>query len=800
MPGEGALHEVRRLASSDQLEHEWVDAPAPPLLLEPEDRIDGVAKVTGSARYAADLSLPGMLHLAVLGSPVPHGRVRSISIERAAALPGVHAILTGEDVRGIRIGRRLQDQPLLAWDRVRFVGDRIVAVAAESPEAAEAALAAVEVDIEELPAMLDPEAALSPDAPVLHPESESREYRYLDGDRPPVPHPNVQGRIEIARGEADLEAVFARAALVVSGTYRTPRLHSAYLEPHACLAWPDGERIHLVTTNKAPYSLRRQVAVALGIPPESLVVHASFIGGDFGGKGYSVDEHLCVLLARRTGRPIRAVTRYADELSRTNVRHASVMHLRTAVDAEGRLIAHEARVVLDGGAYAAAKPLAHLALAGAVATMSAYRVPNVRIEALTVYTNTVPAGHVRAPGEVQALFAGESQLDELARRFGEDPLQFRLRNAVRPGEVGAAGDRFREARAVPVLEAAARAIEWDAPRRPGRGRGIAVGVRHVGGGKLPLRLRLHHDGRIEVLTGVPEQGGGAWQVIRRTVAAVASVNESQVRVRCVPTSDAPPDPGVGGSRVTHLASRAAAMLGEELRGWAHERLPGAIPDVSPSVELRNGVFLDMTTGAVIADFDAVVGRLVSPDAPVEFAVTYDGSTHDPDEPGDYDFVACALEVDVDTESGAVEVRRAALAVDVGTIINPTAHRGQLEGGFVFGLGGAKLEELVIDGGVVTNPTLADFKIPAMADVPPLQIVELRSRIGPGAFGAKMAGELANTVVAPALANAVADAVGIRLRELPISAERVYWALAREASGSADRSGIESAAAFGGETD
>jgi CO/xanthine dehydrogenase Mo-binding subunit len=763
-------HPSRAEAALDQPERPW----PPPVLLEPERRIDGPAKVTGAARYAADILLPGTLHLAVLGSPVPHGRIRSISAARAAELPGVHAILTGQDVRGLRIGRRLQDQPLLAWDRVRFVGDRIAAVAAESPEMAQAALTAIDVDIEELTPILDPEAALGPDAPILHPEA--ADYRYLDGERPPIPHPNVQGRIAVERGEADLEAVFARARLVVSGTYRTPRLHSAYLEPHACLAWPEGDRVHLVTTNKAPYSLRRQMAVALGLEPESLVLHASLVGGDFGGKGYSVDEYLCVLLARRTGRPVRAVTSYSDELSRINVRHAAVMRLRTAVDEDGRLLAHEAQIILDGGAYAAAKPLPHLALAGAVATMSAYRVPNVRIEALTVYTNTVPAGHVRAPGEVQALFAGESQLDEIARELGEDPLQFRLRNAVRPGDVGAAGERFREPRAVPVLAAAADAIQWHAPRPPGRGRGIAMGVRHVGGGKLPLRLRLHHDGWIELLTGLPEQGGGAWQVMRRVFAAAASVSEERVRVVSIPTSDGPPDPGVGGSRATHLASRAAAMLGDALRQWLDERLPGALPEAPSTAELRNDAFVDTRAGVVLADFASVVGRLVDPASPTELAVTYDSSAHEAGEPGDYDFAACALEVDVDRGTGEVRIRRAALAVDVGTVINPTAHRGQLEGGFVFGLGGARLEELIVEGGVVTNPSLADFKIPAMADVPPLEIIEVRTRNGPGAFGAKMAGELTNAVVAPALANAVADAIGVRIRNLPISAERVYWAL------------------------
>jgi carbon-monoxide dehydrogenase large subunit len=760
--------------------HAAPDAGTLAALRRPEDRLDGVDKVTGAARYAGDVTMPGMLHAAFVVSPLPHARIASVSTDPALAMPGVHAVVTGGDLRGMRYGRRLLDRPVLAWDRVLFVGDRIAAVAAETPAAARAAVAAIEVEYEELPPVLDVEAALSPGAPVLHPDA--AEYAYFDGDRTPVPHPNVQGRIAVRRGADDLEAVFASAATVVERTYRTPRQHAAYLETHVTLVWTD-ERgvIRVVTTNKTPFPLRRQLSMAFGLPADRFAVDVSYIGGDFGGKGYSVDEFACVALARATGRPIRAASSYAEELGQINTRHAAVIHVRTACDADGNLLAHDARLLLDGGAYAGAKPLPHLSLAGATATLAGYRVPHVRIEGLTVYTNTVPGGHVRSPGEVQALFAGESSLDELARLRGEDPLAFRLRNAVRARDLGAAGEHFRETRAVETLTAAAEAIGWDRPRPAGRGLGIAMSGRHVGGGKLPLRLLLHANGTVEVRTGLPEQGAGAWQVIRRTVAVAASIDERRVTVSSLPTDQVGFDPGVGGSRVTHIASRAGEQLGHALREWLHERLPGAVPSASPDVDLVDDAFVDPAGGDPVP-FERVVAALVRPDEPVELSTTFEAEVHGPDEGGDYDFAACAVEVEVDRDTGRVHVIDAALAVDVGTIINPVAHRGQLEGGFVFGLGGAVMEELTTDGGAITTLSLADLKIPSVADVPPLRVVQIPTHVGPGAFGAKMAGELTNGPVAPAVANAIAAAVGVRLTDLPLSAERIHRALAEATSG------------------
>jgi CO/xanthine dehydrogenase Mo-binding subunit len=751
------------------------DAAEAAVLADPERRDDGPGKVTGETRYTGDRRMPGTLWAAFLNSQVPHGRIRSIDVTAARAVPGVRAVLTGADIEGVRFGRRLQDRPVLAWDIVRFVGDRLAAVAADTLEAAEAAVAAIEVDIEELEPVFDLETATRDDAPILHPDAEA--YDYIGGTRPPVSHPNVQGRTLKKRGEEDIEAVFAGAPHVFEHEFTTPRQHPGYIEPHATLVWIDeGGTVHVVTTNKTPFSLRGQMATAFGLPPAKIDIEAGAIGGDFGGKGYCIDEFACYYLARETGRPVRAVTRYAEELSALNVRHAARLRLKTAVDADGRILAHRADILFDGGAYASAKPLPHLMLAAGNATMSPYRVANVRIEAKTIYTNTVPGGHMRSPGEVQALFAGESHLDAIARELGIEPLEFRLRNVVRDGEVGTLGDHFREARGAEVLEGVRTAMDWERSLPAGHGRGVAFGVRHVGGGAITLTLRLGSDGRLEVLTGLPDQGGGQTMVIKRVLALVASIDPARISVSRRTTAGSPNDPGVGGSRVTHIASRAADLLGHQLRDWIDERLPRALPDAPAGAELRDDAIVDPATGHVLLQFDELIRRLLPADEPLELTAVFDAGTHGPDEPGDNDFAACAVEVAVDQETGTIEILDAVFVLDVGTIINPIAHAGQIDGGFAFGVGAALMEELIVEDGVMAGLSLGETRLPTIRDVPTLRQVLLPTSVGPGAFGAKMAGELSNAPVAPAIANAVADAIGIRPLELPLTPERILAAI------------------------
>jgi CO/xanthine dehydrogenase Mo-binding subunit len=770
MPGEGT--EI----PTEPLKGEKAAALAE-IFAEPEYRVEGREKVLGQARYAADARLPGMLWAAFSGSPTPHARIVSINTSAARALPGVHAVLTGEDIGRVRFGRRLFDWPVLAWDRVRFIGDRVAAVAAETREAAEEAVESIEVLYEELPAVLDPREALAEGAPILH--ERPSEYFYNGGERPPVPHPNVQSRQLIEKGDPDIERALASADHVFEHEFSTPRTHAGYIEPHATLVWIDGDGVvHVISGNKTPFSLREQLAIVTGLPAERIVVEDASIGGDFGGKGLSLDEFACYYLARETGRPVKAVMTYADELQATNTRHAATMRLRTGVTAEGRLVAHRAELLFDGGAYAAAKPRTDLALTGAYGTLAAYNVPHTRIEARIVYTNTVPGGHNRAPGEVQALFAGESHVDMIARELDMDPLEFRLLNAVRDGDTGPANERFREPRAVEVLKALRQESGWSrGPLPSNRGRGLALSVRHVGAGKTSVLLRALPTARIEVITGVPDQGAGSHTVIRRVAAAALSVAPERVLVTRATTAEAPLDPGAGASRVTHIVGRAtqrgAAELKERLEALAADamRLPGG------DMRLERDLFLPEDRSARAHSFEEVIGRLAEAGAlPVAARGEYDGNHHGHDEPGDFNFAGYAIRVEVDPETGQVTPLDVLLVADVGTIINPIAHQGQLEGGMAFGLGGALMEELRVEHGQVTTINLGEYKLPTSADMPPFRTVLLPTDIGPGPFRGKGVGELTNAGVAPAIANAVADAVGVRLLGLPISAERVFEAL------------------------
>lgn len=746
---------------------------------EPEYRLEGVAKVTGVARYVADLKAPGMLWAAVARSPIPHGRIVSVDASAARAHPGVHAVIVGADVRPARIGRRLLDWPVLAWDRVRFIGDRVAAVAADTPEAAFEAASKIRVEYDELPYVLSPEEALAPGAPVLHDLEEAESYAFIGGERRARPHPNVQGTNRIARGDGDIDAVFGAAAHVFEHTFHAPRQYQGHLEPHATLVQVRDGATRVRTTNKTPFLLQKQLALTLGIPAAEIDVESRHIGGDFGGKGLSLDEYVCWYLARATGRPIKAVMSLTDDMRAANPRHSATITLRTATDAEGRFLAHQSRVLFDGGAYAAGKPAELLVPAGGLLTLSCYRVPHVDLEVTCAYTNTVPGGNMRAPGEPQALFASESHVDMIAATLGVDPLELRLRNALRPGDMGPTGVPYAAPRAIEVLETLRSEGGWGRPLPPNRGRGIAIGVRRPGGGKTALRLRHAGDGTIEVVTGAPDQGGGTYTLIRRVTAAALSVDEARVRVLVESTLAAPTDAGIGASRGTYLTSRAIEIAARELRSALestvadragldrdlvrlvddHFELGGDQPARRPFAEALEGAAIESVEGV----FDSKAGG----DAEAEAS-----------------FVGYLVEVEVDPETGAIDVHDVLLVADAGTVINPLAHRGQMLGGYAFGLGSARMEELRFDDGNLVTLNLNDYKLPTAMDVPRPRVLLLPPVAGSGAYGAKAVGELTNSGVAPAIANAVAAAVGARVLRYPLTAERVLAAL--DAAEAADR--------------
>jgi CO/xanthine dehydrogenase Mo-binding subunit len=739
-------------------------------LVEPEERVEGHLKVRGVARYAADATRPGMLWSAVLYSPVPHARIAALDATRARSLPGVHAVLTGQELGSTLWGRRIRDWPLLAVDRVRFIGDRIAVVAAESLEQARDAVQAIHVQFDELPAVFDPLEALSDGAPVLHPDGDSYAL-FGPGERAPRSHPNVQGSQLIHKDDADIEQVFASASRVFEHSFSTPREHQGFIEPPASLLWIDAEDVvHVVCTNKMPFGLRDQLSTVAGVGEDQIDVDSNYVGGDFGGKGQVYNELLSYFLARATGRPIKSVLSYTESLTTHNSRHSSHMKLRSAVDADGRFLAHTMDVVFDGGAYAATKIGPGVLPGGVFQGMAPYRIPHVRMEARAIYTNNMPGGIMRSPGELQGVWAAESHVDLIARDLGIDPIEFRLRNVTRDGDTDVTGARVHMPQGAAVLERMRQELRMQ-PLGSRHGRGIGLGTRHVGDGRSQMRVRLLPDARIEVETGLPDQGAGAHTVARRVVAAALGVDARRVGVRYVSTLGGVFDSGAGGSKSTHAIGAVAIQTATDLKEKLEDLAAEVMGWPADSIHLTQDRFV---AGNESASFDDVAGRIAR-GGPVFAEGTHDREPHHRDDVGDANFTAFAIDVAVDTDTGEIRVEHVLQVADVGTIINPVAHDGQLRGGFGFGLGAALMEELAVEDGRVLTPNLSEYKLPTQMDMPPYRVVHVQS-VGPGPFGAKMAGELSNCAVAPAIANAIADAVGARIYALPITSEAVLGAL------------------------
>jgi len=742
-------------------------------LLEPEERVEGRLKVRGVASYAADASRPGMLWSATLYSSVAHARIVRLDAAAARKMPGVHAVLTGEDLGSTLWGRRIRDWPLLARERVRFIGDRVAVVAADTLEIARAAVAAIDVEYDELPAVFDPLEALHDDAPILHPDGDAYAL-FGPGQRPPRTHANVQGSQAVHKDDADIDAVFSSAPHVFEHTFTTPREHQGFIEPPASLLWIDADSIvHVVCTNKMPFGLRDQLVTVAGLQENQVDVDANYVGGDFGGKGQVYNELLSFFLARATGRPIKSVLSYTESLTTHNSRHSAHMILRSALDGDGHFVAHTMDVVFDGGAYAATKIGAGVLPGGVFQGMAPYRVPHVRMEARAVYTNNMPGGIMRSPGELQGVWAAESHVDMIARELGLDPIELRLRNVTHEGDTDVTGAKVH----LPQGEAVLQRLRDELAGRPlaaGRGRGIGLGTRHVGDGRSQMRLRLLEDARVEVQLGLPDQGSGSHTVAQRVVAAAVGVSPQRVVVRYSGTLGGVFDSGAGGSKSTHAIGAVAMQTGNELNERLRELAAEVMGWPASSIQLSGDRFV--AGNGESASFDDVARRIARGE-PVLVEGTHVPQPAHADGIGDANFTAFCIDVQVDPDTGQITLTDVLQVADVGTVINPVAHEGQLKGGFGFGLGAALMEHIALEDGRVLTPSLGEYKLPTQMDMPPYRLVHVES-VGPGPFGAKMAGELSNCAVAPAIANAIADSVGVRITDLPISAEAVLRGLGK----------------------
>jgi CO/xanthine dehydrogenase Mo-binding subunit len=733
-------------------------------------RVEGELKVSGQLMYADDLALPGLLHVAVVRSPYPHARIVSVNIEEARKVPGVHCVLTGADVASIRFGRAVRDVPILAVEKVRFAGEMVVAVAAESGEIAEEAAALVDVQYEPLPAVLDPVEALKAGAPAVH----DAPWSYAGAGRGPEEPVNLMGRA-VSASDGDIEAALAASDRVFVHTFRTQAQHHGYLEPHSCTVAmaPDGT-VKIWSCNKSPYRLREQLSATFGIPVEHFTLHTPAVGADFGGKGSPMDIPLCLELSRRTGWPVRMTMSYAEELMAAAPRHASVIRVRVGVSRDGRLQALDVHAVFNGGAYGAFRPSVNFGARAA----SSYNIPAMRVVAERVYTNQVPGGNARAPGAPQFTFAVESMLDLVARELGLDPITFRRNNLLRDGEASPFGDHWPEVRAVATLDLAEAAYQpvfpTDAPRTMRFGRGMAVYDRATHAAqRSSMRLRLQADGSIEAQVPVMETGTGSHTMIRRVVAEGLDLPLDQVVIRYVDTAHLPFDSGVGGSRVTISASEVAHLGVLQFRQALQREMAEALGVPVQQVELRaGGIGADTRSGRTL-DLAALAARGVTVEIVSDTGVGQHSGEH---EEGVTSFCVQIAQVGVDVETGQVFLYEILSAHDVAEILEPVSHRSQIEGGVVMGIGYALREDLGIEEGRVTAPHLGDYKMSSIADTTGLRVELLCGGKGVGALHVKGIGELPNVPTAAAIANAVADAVGVRIDTLPITAEKVLRAL------------------------
>lgn len=731
-------------------------------------RVEGVEKVTGAALYSANVLLPGTIWGKTLRSPHAHARINRIDVSKAKALPGVLAVITAKDIKNNLIGKRLRDQPILAEDVVRFVGERVAAVAAEEKDVAEAAVDLIEVEYEELEPLLDPLDAMSDSAPVLHPNFKS--YAGIPPNLPDIK--NIHAYTKMERG--DLASGYAEADLVVEGSYATAMMHQAYIEPSATvLSIDDEDRVHVWAAQKQPYGLRDWLAQALELPIEQVVFEYTRVGGEFGGKGSLNDAPLCYYLARATGKPVRMVMTYTEEFVAGNPRHPGYVQFKTGVKRDGTIVAHEARVLFDSGAYGGYKPVPTVDLGGARKFGGAYRIPNTKLESFIVYTNHVPGGFMRAPGDPQVSFALESHIDEIASKLGMDPLALRRHNLLRQGDTSVGGETWADLRAREVLEAAIAASSYGKPKsRPNIGRGMAIANRHIGGGESEVLIRIDSEGRVTLLTGTPDAGQGSHTIQRQIIAEMLGIPVAEVQVEVGNTDTAPFDPGVGGGRTTHVTGRAVMDAIDkavtELRGWAAEARGWAESDV----ELRDGQFISRSeAGASVSFAEAARGAIARKGEPLEFRATYSKNKVEQET-----FICQVVEVEVDPETGEVRVLRISAAHDSGPLINPMAAEGQVEGGVIQGLGFGVMEEVILEDGKVANPNFGEYKIPTIADIPEIDESLLPDAPGPLPYGGRNISEHSLIVTAGAIGNAVRDAVGVRITSTPITAEKVYKAL------------------------
>jgi len=743
-----------------------------------EPRSDGAEKVTGKAIYTVDVKLPGMAHGKILRSPFPHARVTRVDAGKAENLPGVFAVITREDQRRLGMfGAAYKDQTIVAVDKVRYAGDPVAAVAAIDEATAEEALALIDVDYEELPAVTNLDEALAPGARLVHDSSSSggemMGQRYEPAKE--FAGTNLCYRFSYAKG--DVEAGFKKADYVFEDVFTFPRVQHFSMEPHATVAHVEGDRITLWAGTQEPFTLREHLADIFHLPLNKIRVIVPYLGGGYGGKLAVKTEPLAVALSWKAKRPVR-LAHSIEESFKTVTRHPARVRIKTGVNKDGKLVARQCVIHMETGAYADAGP--RVTQKAGYRCFGPYRLPHMKTDAYTVYTNTVPAGAYRGFGTLQVTWAYESQMDIIAERLGLDALDFRLKNLLRKGELYTPGDTPVDCDLKAGLLRAAKEIGWrEKSKKRHRGKGLAVCMKD-GGGTYKVSsaaVKMNADGSIVLLTGTVEVGQGARTALSQVVAEVLNVPFESVTVARLDTDVTPYDVNTNASSSMVVMGLSVQRAAEDLKGQLLRHGAKLLKTKPEKLALSGGKihgakgqtlsFAELMQKVFLSKAGEMIGRGAYQDIKTKQAALGSPTTF-------WEIGWGAAEVEVDPDSGEIKLVKYVSLADLGKAIHPILCEGQDEGAVMNAIGHSLLEEMIYKDGQLLNPGLVDYRVPGFLHLPREYIsILVESHNGPGPFGSKGTGEGGLLPVAPAIGNAVYRATGKRLYDLPLTPERVW---------------------------
>jgi CO/xanthine dehydrogenase Mo-binding subunit len=745
-------------------------------------RRGGFERVTGAGIYGIDLAPKDALHGGILRSQYAHAKIVSIDTSEAKAIPGVHAVVTSADAPDVRYGRSYIDRYILARHKVRYMGDPVAAVAADSPAVVKQALKKIKVVYEPLPVVIDPEEAMKPDAPTLH-EDMPLPKNLPEG----VKVKNVCGFAAVRVGDA--EKAMAEADVVVDEVYETKMIHPQYLEPRIAAAQvePNG-RLTVWANAQAPFPVRQEVAKVLGIPLNNVRVISAELGGGFGGKGSGITsgaaiEPICALLAMKAKRPVMIVLDKAEETISTTIRSGAKMYITTGVKKDGTIVARIGKVIYDAGGYSGFGVQA----GGRCTTMLGgwYLMPNCRIDGYVVYTNKQVCGPVRGPGGPQAAFAVESHMDSIAAKLGMDPAEFRLKNIPKAGDKIVGVPKLRDVSLGEAIRIAKEKIGWDKIKlEKNQGIGMATGswIESAGPGGGAM-VKVNEDGSVTVHIGKIDMGTIPGFGIPLIVAEELGIPVSDVTVVNVDTDASPWDAGTVGSRGILVSGTASRLAAIDARNQIFKLAAGQLEASPDDLEIKNKLIRVKGTPAksvplatIATAAHNVIGEVVGHGYCDNKVLEAEEKAHGSSQP----FTAHACIVEVDPDTGNVKILKYVAVHDVGFPIHPVAVEGQIEGAAAMSIGQALCEQVVFDNnGRTMNPSFVDYLMPTINMMPRIETTLVHGYPGAGPYGAKGAGEIACVPVMACIANAIYNATGVRIRTLPLSPENVLRAL-REA--------------------